>query len=522
MRCPKCGYTSFDHNLLCPKCRKDLTATRRLLNLTVPAPGAVDFFNTAGQRGAFPEPLLGNEMSPDQQPGFGLPGAAAAGAMAASSPFGAPSFPTDQQPFGAPPFPPDQQPFGAPPFPPGQQPFGAPPFAADATIDDIMPLADDEITAEDIVPIAAEADLEEIVPIGVGGPGVDINPMEAAAESTQIMVDPILGEEEIEIEIDDLLEPDEPAPAVVPAPPAAPAPVTPVTPIAPESSQTALDHIKNTLAATGDLSAQADLSPPAEVFPEMGPVVEPAERTLVDDLDSLDVDLDGPLIGDIDDSDIFDADDLEASADSPSDTVAVDLDPDDLAPVFFDEMNPEPAAAPEPAPALESAPELEPAPNLEELAQGDLAGPFWDEEAPPTIGEAESQTFETLTEAEDLSGLGLEPMADAGIEPEDLALGLETDLSPEQELTAEEMFAEEIQPPAAPLEPVTAPPASLAEAAEKTVHPTAVPEIPANVFGSIAPEATLTSPQASPGGLEADDLSSLADDINLDDLDSEL
>ena len=33
MRCPKCGYSSFDHNDNCPKCGKDITAQRTLLNL---------------------------------------------------------------------------------------------------------------------------------------------------------------------------------------------------------------------------------------------------------------------------------------------------------------------------------------------------------------------------------------------------------------------------------------------------------------------------------------------------------
>lgn len=58
MRCPKCGYNSFDHNLTCPKCRKDLSAVRRLLNLTVPAPGLVDFFQYAGQRQSYPQPFI--------------------------------------------------------------------------------------------------------------------------------------------------------------------------------------------------------------------------------------------------------------------------------------------------------------------------------------------------------------------------------------------------------------------------------------------------------------------------------
>jgi hypothetical protein len=58
MRC-KCGFNSFDHNLVCPKCHKDLTAARRLLNLDVQAPGMVDFFQIAGQRMAVPRPFLG-------------------------------------------------------------------------------------------------------------------------------------------------------------------------------------------------------------------------------------------------------------------------------------------------------------------------------------------------------------------------------------------------------------------------------------------------------------------------------
>jgi hypothetical protein len=33
MKCPKCGYTSFDHNDNCPRCRKDIAAERHRLNL---------------------------------------------------------------------------------------------------------------------------------------------------------------------------------------------------------------------------------------------------------------------------------------------------------------------------------------------------------------------------------------------------------------------------------------------------------------------------------------------------------
>ena len=53
MRC-KCGFNSFDHNLVCPKCHKDLTVTRGLLNMEIPAPGGVNFFQIVGQKIAGP------------------------------------------------------------------------------------------------------------------------------------------------------------------------------------------------------------------------------------------------------------------------------------------------------------------------------------------------------------------------------------------------------------------------------------------------------------------------------------
>ena len=33
MKCPKCGYVSFDHNQACPKCKKDISEERNKLNL---------------------------------------------------------------------------------------------------------------------------------------------------------------------------------------------------------------------------------------------------------------------------------------------------------------------------------------------------------------------------------------------------------------------------------------------------------------------------------------------------------
>ena len=68
MRC-KCGFNSFDHNLVCPKCHKDLTSTRRLLNLDMPMPGGVNFFQIAGQRMATPQPFL--EAAEGEREDFG-------------------------------------------------------------------------------------------------------------------------------------------------------------------------------------------------------------------------------------------------------------------------------------------------------------------------------------------------------------------------------------------------------------------------------------------------------------------
>jgi hypothetical protein len=33
MKCPKCGYISFDYNLTCPKCDRDISSEQEKLNL---------------------------------------------------------------------------------------------------------------------------------------------------------------------------------------------------------------------------------------------------------------------------------------------------------------------------------------------------------------------------------------------------------------------------------------------------------------------------------------------------------
>lgn len=46
MKCPKCGYTSFDYNDACPKCGRDLTPSREQLGLLVSAPQAKNYLES--------------------------------------------------------------------------------------------------------------------------------------------------------------------------------------------------------------------------------------------------------------------------------------------------------------------------------------------------------------------------------------------------------------------------------------------------------------------------------------------
>jgi len=60
MRCPKCGYISFDHNLTCPKCNKDISSEQKRLNLPSFMPS--------------PPPLLGALIGEGGDSHFGLGG----------------------------------------------------------------------------------------------------------------------------------------------------------------------------------------------------------------------------------------------------------------------------------------------------------------------------------------------------------------------------------------------------------------------------------------------------------------
>ena len=141
MRCPKCGFNSFDHNLTCPKCRKDLSVIRRQLNLTMPIPGPVNFFQTAEQRGIFPEPVLGQDQvmeapgDPFSAPPFAGYAAGAAVGAATTMPGYMP---------------------GAGNAYPGSEAMIAP------MIDDILPAEDDD-SIEDIAPIDDYDDISPII-----------------------------------------------------------------------------------------------------------------------------------------------------------------------------------------------------------------------------------------------------------------------------------------------------------------------------------------------------------------------
>ncbi len=65
MKCPKCGYVSFDHHQVCPKCSKDVLAEQRRLNLPDYEPNP-PFFLGALTNQSVPAPAI--SVSP-QGPG---------------------------------------------------------------------------------------------------------------------------------------------------------------------------------------------------------------------------------------------------------------------------------------------------------------------------------------------------------------------------------------------------------------------------------------------------------------------
>jgi hypothetical protein len=55
MKCPKCGYISFDYNDSCPKCNKDISAEREKMNLPSYAPNPPSLLGALTGEGGEPE-----------------------------------------------------------------------------------------------------------------------------------------------------------------------------------------------------------------------------------------------------------------------------------------------------------------------------------------------------------------------------------------------------------------------------------------------------------------------------------
>lgn len=64
MRCPKCGYVSFDSNLECPKCQSDISTEQSKLHLPSFKPFPPFFFGD----------LVGNEEEVDFDRADGIQG----------------------------------------------------------------------------------------------------------------------------------------------------------------------------------------------------------------------------------------------------------------------------------------------------------------------------------------------------------------------------------------------------------------------------------------------------------------
>ncbi|MDR1922094.1 MAG: hypothetical protein LBS31_10210 [Candidatus Adiutrix sp.] len=268
MRCPKCGYNSFDHNLTCPKCRRDLTAARKILNLNIPTPRQTDFFALAAARIPSPEPFIGHayggdglaeEIMPEPPleeimpietaaEGFFPPGSSPAavysGAAQPQQPYAGAAQP--QQPYAGAAQP--QQPYaGAAQH---QQPYAgaAQPYQAQPETGTFYP---EQILEQ---PYAAQPETDAFYPEQPSGaPGGD----------------------EIEIELDDIEE----VPSMEP-------PLNNEFMASPDvtSMPAALGHnaaiaqIKTTLAETGDLSAPpafAGTTPPPADFGRQAPPLSP-------------------------------------------------------------------------------------------------------------------------------------------------------------------------------------------------------------------------------------------------------
>jgi hypothetical protein len=67
MKCEKCGYISFDFNLVCPSCNKDLSAVRKKLGMDFDQPEAdFDEFFT-GSSSSYKAPAGGASQAPEAE-----------------------------------------------------------------------------------------------------------------------------------------------------------------------------------------------------------------------------------------------------------------------------------------------------------------------------------------------------------------------------------------------------------------------------------------------------------------------
>ncbi|UQZ89038.1 hypothetical protein C4J81_07435 [Deltaproteobacteria bacterium Smac51] len=378
MRCPKCGFNSFDHNLTCPKCHKDLTATRRLLNLSIPSPGGINFFRTASERAVYPEPVLEAELELMPEPADLLEAEVSPETIALAEAEITPE-PVDlMKPE------PDLQPL------PVAEPIQEVEIDADDIepadeFEDIEPEDDDEDIApldaapddedEDIVPLDAATDDEDedITPLDAASDNEiddifpeddepeDITPLAdeggfsahlAAAQAAAQAEDLPIVDEEIEIELDDIeaLEPESETGEFMPEAVTSP----------PTGAEAALTQIKNALESTGDLESSVDLED-IEAEPEMEVIIEPeAEAEVV--LEAMDPDLDEDEL--LPEADIQEAEEISAEAyviggQEEAEAPAVDVEVIEVGPE--EEPDAEEAdiidveAMPEPAPMAESA-----------------------------------------------------------------------------------------------------------------------------------------------------------------------
>lgn len=73
MRCPKCGYYSFDYNESCPKCKKSVISVREMLGLPKFSPQPALYLEAA-IKSLMPEEFPSDEQGPDIQELEAVPG----------------------------------------------------------------------------------------------------------------------------------------------------------------------------------------------------------------------------------------------------------------------------------------------------------------------------------------------------------------------------------------------------------------------------------------------------------------